>query len=239
APPQGGPGHGAYPNGPGRPTNQYLAPGVPDAPPDPGNYAVSAPWQGASGQSFGQSSGGYVGGFVGTPSRGRGRAVLIVIGIVLVIAAIGFAAWRLSRPPANNDGRAIDNVEVTPNNGGAYVVTVPGGLADPEDVEFRVIDPGAGDPVGADDDVTISTDYSGWYDQIEITLNPTETLSYGAEVTMPRDDLIDAVGDDVPDLREGMILLVAAPEAYFVNVAPQLEVNSSSAQLVLILIVES
>ncbi|CAM3820617.1 hypothetical protein OCAE111667_26920 [Occultella aeris] len=212
---------------------------MPDAPPDPGNYAVSAPWQGASGQSFGQSSGGYVGGFVGTPSRGRGRAVLIVIGIVLVIAAIGFAAWRLSRPPANNDGRAIDNVEVTPNNGGAYVVTVPGGLADPEDVEFRVIDPGAGDPVGADDDVTISTDYSGWYDQIEITLNPTETLSYGAEVTMPRDDLIDAVGDDVPDLREGMILLVAAPEAYFVNVAPQLEVNSSSAQLVLILIVES
>jgi serine/threonine protein kinase len=240
APPQGGQGQGTYPNDADRPTNQYRAPGVPDAPPDPGRYAVSAPWQGATGQSFGHSSGGYIGGFVGTPSRGRGRAVLIGIGIVLVVAAIVFAAWRLSRPesPTTFDGRAIDNVEVRPNNGGAFVVTVPAGLDDPEAVEFRVIDPGDGDPVGDGDDVTVSTDYSGWYDQIDVTLNPTETLSYGAEVTMPRDDLIDALGDEVPDLREGMILLVAAPEAYFVNVAPQLEVNSSSAQLVLILIVE-
>ncbi|MBK5249076.1 MAG: hypothetical protein JJE50_06525 [Actinomycetales bacterium] len=56
---------------------------------------------------------------------------------------------------------------------------------------------------------------------------------------MPRREVAIKVLRPVVDLTEGTVLLVAAPEGYFVNRAASLEIASSSASLITILILST
>ncbi|TDE93951.1 serine/threonine protein kinase [Occultella glacieicola] len=104
----------------------YGAPGA--TPPAQRPLYQQRPAPGPRG-SFGQSSGEYRGGFVGAPSRGRGRIVLVILGIVLLAAAIALASWWLNRPDGQggSDGGSLDHVivaqEAGPGPAGRDVIT--------------------------------------------------------------------------------------------------------------------
>lgn len=161
------------------------------------------------------------------------------IGIgALVIGIVIFAAKLIAGSPETFEGRSIDNIHPEMNNGGVYEFTIPDGLESPENAESRLLQSGSGDVATTESTITISTDYTGWITGVPDTLNPTETQSYGAEVTLTAADLGEAMAASMDGATEGSIYLVAAPEGYFLNRAPQLEVESSYAQLVVVLIVD-
>lgn len=161
----------------------------------------------------------------------------ILIGI-LVLACVVVASLLIAR--ANSEptyeGRAVDNLQVQLTDRGVYEVTVPEALDMPADLQVRPLATGTGDVVTSAAD--ISVDSAQWVDGATVALNPMESENLGRSSYVSADQLA-ALGIDVQTLREGDILLVAAPVGKLANQHPELGVNYSDGTLMIMQIIDA
>ncbi|UFU07435.1 serine/threonine-protein kinase [Ruania halotolerans] len=158
--------------------------------------------------------------------------------IVLTVVAGGalLVDW-LSTP--HYSGRAVDNLTVSETIAQAYDVTMPDGLDAPADLESRVLTRSTGATRESAATVLISTDEQVWAEGETVVLNPHEGETAGdlALVEVARLREVLDLGPAEP-IAPGLVVLAAAPQAYFVNITPELGISSSESSLVIVSVVE-
>ncbi|QOR69915.1 protein kinase [Ruania alkalisoli] len=171
-------------------------------------------------------------------ARTAGRVALIA-GVAFVVLALVAGASILvdwfSVP--HFSGRTVDNLEVRLTSAGAYDVTVPEGLAPPDEVQSRVVAAVPGPALDEGDTVLLSLDAEVWAQGGTVVLNPHEGEATGTLIEVEAGALRDGL-DLAEPVTPGLVVLAAAPEAYFVNVAPELGIAASESTLVLVHVIE-
>ncbi|SEE96246.1 serine/threonine-protein kinase [Ruania alba] len=176
----------------------------------------------------------------GARTRTLGQAALIGAVAFVVLAVVvggGLLVDWLSTP--HFTGRAVDNLEVVETTAHAYDVTVPDGLDPPEGLQSRVLVAAAGTGEADTATVFISTDEGTWAEGDTLVLNPHEGESAGDLALVDVARLREALNlEPTEPIAPGLMVLTAAPQAYFVNVTPELGVSSSDSSLVVVSVVE-
>ncbi|WP_159620114.1 serine/threonine protein kinase [Ruania rhizosphaerae] len=170
--------------------------------------------------------------------RTAGRVVLIAavtfVVLALVVGASVLVDW-FSVP--HFSGRTVDNLEVRLTSAGAYDVSVPDGLGPPDDVQSRAVAAVPGPALDEDDTVLLSLDAEVWAEGGTVVLNPHEGTTAGTLVEVEAGALQEAL-DLAEPITPGLVVLAAAPEAYFVNVAPELGISASESTLILVYVAD-
>ncbi len=108
---------------------------------------------------------------------------------------------------------------------------------EPDDVQSRVVAAVPGPALDEDDTVLLSLDAEVWAEGGTVVLNPHEGTTAGTLVEVEAGALQEAL-DLAEPITPGLAVLAAAPEAYFVNVAPELGISASESTLILVYVAD-
>ncbi|MFV0254266.1 MAG: serine/threonine-protein kinase [Beutenbergiaceae bacterium] len=167
-------------------------------------------------------------------------AIGALVGVLLLGSVVG-ASLLIAQSNADPEysGREVDNLLVEPGPSGVYEITIPPALPIPTESQTRLLTEGDSEPLADADAVLVSLDTATWDEDGGVHLNPLESANQDADVWIQIPEFTDALRLRAGDLRQGDIILIAAPLGTFANLHPDFEITDSDATLVVLQILDS